>query len=278
MEANQLKSLGRIVQAKHTIPSPYIEDLLPDAKLSIRELICFKFPPLLSSTGKTSAHSFVSSEEPTVSNDSGIQNMLRQIPIPAAETLLELTKFATGGHPNFHSLVCPHTRAAIGERLPLWVISFWLKAFKTITTSVQPWMHVDEHLAHLEDNWKKANATKSLDKLTETQKVLATLPWTTQIQSIDIPDPVHELATYASREWLSDVHENQMLELLRLGVEHDKDLNGSISVKGVFFYPTLLSAFNEGTDMYANATRNISAISVNWAPRYRPAFSRSLLR
>lgn len=179
--------------------------------------------------------------------------MLRQIPIPAMETLLELAKFATGGHPNFCSLVCPHTRVANGERLPLWVLSVWVRAFETITTSAQPWIRADKHIARLESDWKRLSATRSLVKLTEVHKALSTLPWASQIQSIDIADPAHELTTYASRDWLSDTHENQMLELLRWGVEHNEGLSGSIIVKGVFFYACLLSAFNENADVYANA-------------------------
>lgn len=45
MQATQLMFLGKSVTAKHPIPPPYLEELLPDTKLSVHELIHFKFPP-----------------------------------------------------------------------------------------------------------------------------------------------------------------------------------------------------------------------------------------
>ncbi|KAH7908916.1 hypothetical protein BJ138DRAFT_990150, partial [Hygrophoropsis aurantiaca] len=57
---------------------------------------------------------------------------------------------------------------------------------------------------------------------------LASLPWSGNIRGFDNPEPIHRLATYATRGWLGTTHEDQMLDLLR------RDLHrGSTSHKTV---------------------------------------------
>jgi hypothetical protein len=49
----------------------------------------------------------------------------------------------------------------------------------------------------------------------KTYLVLSNLPWFGNIQGFDNEEPISTLARYVTHKWLTDVHENQMLDLLR---------------------------------------------------------------
>ncbi|KAH7917030.1 hypothetical protein BV22DRAFT_994373, partial [Leucogyrophana mollusca] len=49
----------------------------------------------------------------------------------------------------------------------------------------------------------------------EVYNALSSLPWSGDIRGFDSPEPIYKLATYATCHWLSTVHEDQMLDLLR---------------------------------------------------------------
>jgi hypothetical protein len=75
----------------------------------------------------------------------------------------------------------------------------------------------------------------------EAYDVLSYLPWSGNICGFDDDEPLHALAMYASRAWLSTLHENQMLDLLR------RDLlltRSNIEIGNMAFFATLQKAYD----------------------------------
>ena len=93
--------------------------------------------------------------------------------------------------------------------------------------------------------------------------VLSYLPWTSDICGFDNSDPLPTVATYASRSWLTTIHEDQMLDLLR----HDLLLRGSkAEIENMAFFPKLREGYNQrNTGQYNEAQTFVRARSVGEA-------------
>jgi hypothetical protein len=50
---------------------------------------------------------------------------------------------------------------------------------------------------------------------------LAALPWSGKTKGFSNEEPIYKLTTYATHHWLSNVHENQMLDLFRMEIRLD---------------------------------------------------------
>jgi hypothetical protein len=75
----------------------------------------------------------------------------------------------------------------------------------------------------------------------EAYDILSYLPWSGCIWGFDSSEPLHTLATYATCNWLSTTHEDQMLDLLQCDVLF-KGLK--IKIKNMAFFMKLCNAYN----------------------------------
>ena len=71
--------------------------------------------------------------------------------------------------------------------------------------------------------------------------VLSYLPWSGNICGFDDDEPLHTLAVYASREWFSTMHENQMLNLLRCDLLLKRS---NVEIGNMAFFATLQQAYD----------------------------------
>ncbi|KAI0691351.1 hypothetical protein C8T65DRAFT_526915, partial [Cerioporus squamosus] len=74
--------------------------------------------------------------------------------------------------------------------------------------------------------------------------MLSTLSWSGLIRGFDNPEPIETLATYATRDWLSDTHENQMLDLLRIAVTRRPE-GERFEVENIAFWKFLMAAYDK---------------------------------
>ncbi|TFK89742.1 hypothetical protein K466DRAFT_486229 [Polyporus arcularius HHB13444] len=73
--------------------------------------------------------------------------------------------------------------------------------------------------------------------------ILSTLPWSDTLAGFSNREPITTLSRYLSREWLSDIHENQMQDLLRS--ELMRDTNGlAVDLESTYFWKSLKAAFD----------------------------------
>ncbi|TFK83070.1 hypothetical protein K466DRAFT_499153 [Polyporus arcularius HHB13444] len=83
----------------------------------------------------------------------------------------------------------------------------------------------------------------------DVRAILATVPWAGLVRGFDNGEPLHQLATYATRRWFSDVHENQLLDLLRLAVGRHPE-GRRTEVENIAFWKFLVNGYQkraEGT-------------------------------
>lgn len=102
-------------------------------------------------------------------------------------------------------------------------------------------MKAEEFIRLRKKVWKKSVDGSNADVvMQEAYNMLSCLPWYGNIRGFDDSEPLYRLATYASREWLATLHENQMLDLLR----RDLLFTGSrTEIATMAFFTTLCQAY-----------------------------------
>ncbi|KAG2748080.1 hypothetical protein P692DRAFT_20735450 [Suillus brevipes Sb2] len=71
---------------------------------------------------------------------------------------------------------------------------------------------------------------------------LTCISWSGTLDGFAVAEPVVELAVYATDDWLSDVHENQMLDLLRRRIQRQPQ-SQKIEIENIYFYGFLKKAY-----------------------------------
>ncbi|KAG1778132.1 hypothetical protein EV702DRAFT_968606 [Suillus placidus] len=71
---------------------------------------------------------------------------------------------------------------------------------------------------------------------------LVILPWAGNIKGFESEGPIYELARYTTNDWLTDVHESQMLDLLRKKVRQTPG-GFKIEIENTYFYGFLQKAY-----------------------------------
>jgi hypothetical protein len=136
--------------------------------------------------------------------------LISKIPVPCPTIVAELVEACkatiTSGH---LSVSCPHATLAPSERMPIWIITYWTETIN-LRKICEPWVLAEEALRKQKRGWKKSKALVDKAFL-----ALSTLQWSGTIQGFDNNEPISDLARYCTHQWLSDVHKNQMLDLLR---------------------------------------------------------------
>ncbi|KZP06265.1 hypothetical protein FIBSPDRAFT_764713 [Athelia psychrophila] len=78
------------------------------------------------------------------------------------------------------------------------------------------------------------------------------LGWHGKTKGFSNQDPISSLARFATRQWLSDANEDQMLDLLRTDIRRDSS-NPRVSIKGTHFMSKLAEAYGKRDTSYAEA-------------------------
>jgi hypothetical protein len=75
-------------------------------------------------------------------------------------------------------------------------------------------------------------------------EALSTVSWTENIQGFSVSIPTHYLADYTTKEWMTDEHITQMLDLLQQDVIQ-AGLSKTIEIKSVWFLTMLRKGYEE---------------------------------
>ncbi|KAG6380266.1 hypothetical protein JVT61DRAFT_8358 [Boletus reticuloceps] len=154
-----------------------------------------------------------------------------------------------------HSVTCAHLAIdfATSYHLPLWIISYWFKVSHLHNTIWPPWVNAEQVLKQLSCLWRKASNPKgSQDLLQQAYMLLGSLPWSGFVLGFETHEKINHLAAYMTQEWLSDVHEMQMLELLQVTIRRQM-ATIEIEIKGPYFYGYLKSASEAGESRYKDS-------------------------
>jgi hypothetical protein len=178
--------------------------------LSVLEFLKFRLP-IISSLKILAPAKFFSKLNPTITQT----NLLRGIAVPSDKTLADLGEACRATiSSGVASVQCPHVAANPERRLPLWVIPYWTEASNLQKTHRSPWAEAEDCLRQRQQRWKGTNAVATHQLIDQVYDSLGSLPWSGNIKGFSKPEPIYKLATYATRQWLSTIHENQMLNLL----------------------------------------------------------------
>jgi len=126
------------------------------------------------------------------------------------------------------SVACPHALLSPDEHVPLWIITYWTEVISLRATR-EPWVQAEEALRKRKRGWKKSKPL-----IDEAYLALSTLQWSGNIRGFDNEELINNLARYCTHQWLTDTHENQMLDLLRRDLALDPTCS-TIEVENLAF-------------------------------------------
>jgi hypothetical protein len=196
------------------IPDAAQQILLPKPHLSILQFLEFPLPGIAIRT-KHGVSAFFSQQDPTTHEISH----LSKIPIPGKEVVQALcTAFKDAVANGAKSIDCPHVVVHTTPRLPLWTITYWMEVLSLHETRT-PWVLADEALHRRRRASMKKPETRQL--LDDVYLALSTLEWSGYIKGCGDEEPINVLAAYATHQWLTTTHENQILYLLLQDLAHD---------------------------------------------------------
>jgi hypothetical protein len=232
------------------IPSPAVNYLLPDASLSVLEFLEFKLP-VISSSKVLAPAKFFSKLEPTITQT----DLLCGIAMPSEETLAALGAACKSAvKSGAASVLCPHVPTPLEKCLPVWVIPYWTEAANLRRNWRSPWVKADDLLHRRQQFRRDQSVAASRSLIDEVYNNLASLPWAGTIRGFSDEEPVHKLATYATHNWLSTVHEHQMLDLLRVEIRLDPT-RPRIIIKDTAFPHMLHAAYEQRDTGYCSDNR-----------------------
>ncbi len=208
---------------------------LPANKLSVLDLLNHSFLPIIQSFNATDLSSFLSPLPPTTTTVTEIQ----VIPIPPISVVKQLSsKLALT---SAKSIICIHAPGSSNMRIPLWVITYWLETIR-IKPIKQKWVAAEEKLQSLKKRRDRMDETLALIK--RVYDMLGCLSWNEDISGFSTKMSTHYLSTYLTTDWLSDLHESQLLDLLQQEI-HQKGKGGlEVDVGDVFFISKLKEISN----------------------------------
>lgn len=230
------------VDHKLSIPTEIRAIVLPSPTLDILSFVDFSLPPLATSNPPKAAFSLASS---SVHDPSTI----RKLPVPSQETVRALyrDRMEAIGQGLAASLrYTPQTQSASSLHLPLWVVTLWDEVLRLRAPDgpYTRWKKAETALRGRRKIWNTKKSSASYSAVETTYTMLTTLTWSGFVHGFDNLEPIESLATYATRDWLSDVHENQMLDLLRMAVTRRAD-GQRFEVENAAFWKFLTHAYDK---------------------------------
>ena len=229
------------------IPPKILDLVLPDKELSILDFLKFRLPAVARAANGffDPSQKFLSSLTPTLTKIEEIQ----AIPTPPLAVLDGLVKA-----PELlqsQSILCLHAPGFIMEWLPMWAISYWVQVFY-LRPLKKKWLDAEEALQKQEYGKGRTDDTNSLTK--QVHNALACISWAGNINGFSASITTDHLATYLTKNWFSDEHENQMLYFLQREVSRERRDEG-IDICDTFFMTRLinLSQDADGPELYATA-------------------------
>jgi hypothetical protein len=225
------------------IPHNIQNQILPDPALSILEFLKFKLPIVTKTKATYLSSTFFSKKPPTTPSAETIQN----IPVPPPQIVAELGKSCQAEMLDGNlSVVCTHTSLASKLHLPLWIILYWTEVLSLRCKHREPWVLAKEHLRRM-TIWRGNNPAANRQLVDTVYNALSSLAWSGDIQGFDAKEPIYQLAHYLSRRWFSNVHEDQMVDLLRRSIRLNQSTSGHFEIESLAFYDKIKDAYQQQT-------------------------------
>lgn len=217
------------------IPESIAALILPNDTLSVAELLNFRLP-IPRSTSFTDSDDYLTEE---THNTEDLEE-IRNLPSPPAAVvhalILALQETSAAAVTSSH---CPRTA---GKRYPLWVITYWGEVLQ-IRVVLERWISADNGIRTQMERLDHDEPEAGKELWTACDAML-TLPWSGSISGFSAKIALHHLAAYFTEEWLSDEHENQMLDILRDDLrDRDHPLANSAHIETTNFIPILSDGF-----------------------------------
>lgn len=235
----EMSTVSLIAHPKLQLPFDAITHLLPAPALSVLQLLDFSLPTIQSGDATIPPEAFFHHVSPNLLDMAEIKT----IPIPPINVLENLIKqhqqFLDNGAQSIRSA---HMSGVHTLCLPLWVIHYWLEVVTLCTSYIIPWRCAEENLQKMSQAWKGDNAAESRKLVRQVYSSLDSLLWSRNIEGFSGQDPIVNLHAYATNNWLSDIHENQMLDLLRQWL-YQQQSGRQLLVKNTFFINYLQKAY-----------------------------------
>lgn len=234
--------LPRSMQKQLIIPKELQSKLLPSDTFTVNQLLEFHLPSQQTSTIFTQPDQYLSSDPIHYSEFNAIKIITPPTSVIKSLSHAVLTMDKTD---TIQSIACPHAPGHSRERYPLWLLTFWSEL---------------THVGHIKTRWEQAvqylakpdtelrNSGVSEEKAEMVYQEIRALPWNALINGFDNQGQLFQLHTYCSRDWLSSVHIDHMLDLLKddLGIP----VNNMISVQHAWHAQQVLATYCYGTETY----------------------------
>ncbi|KAG2067101.1 hypothetical protein BDR04DRAFT_1028389, partial [Suillus decipiens] len=205
---NAVKALHPLLE----LPEDVLTQILPHKDLSVLEFLSFKLPAIMVTTKHMSVEAFFSEDQPTFRD----AQLIQDFPIPSTQTLDMLCKSSSKAVEN--GALPPKCAHLVGNatktRLLLWVLTYWCEVTMLCHKHLEPWIRAEQNMERRTQLWKNKEGEEAQRLITKIYNALTCISWSGKLSGFATAEPVVELASYATDEWLSDVHENQMLDLL----------------------------------------------------------------
>jgi hypothetical protein len=217
------------------IPLNILDVILPKKDISVLDFLNFSLPGIARESPNLvlQPQTFFSTQTVTTTDPRKIQ----QIPLPPISILEHLLQATE--RQNAQSIVCQHVPGLTGLHFPLWIVTYWDEAARTWTVK-NTWILAE---AEMELQMKEKNQTEEAkDLITRVSNALAIISWSATVQGFLGAVSVECLATYMTKDWLTDEHENQMLHLLGRELERSSEGEG-IYIADTFFVPSLIRTY-----------------------------------
>lgn len=221
-------------KTSHRVPRYVRDALLPKPSLSIQDLLLFRFldtcPDYTTSQKIKESQRYFSHLPATTENANDIQ----AIPIPPHSIRTQLqNQWRREAEQGALSVDCTwmhrNNTSKDTARVPLWSIRLWEELVMCQETYKKPWTRVVKYLALRQSS---AMSTTSQALVARVYETLSSVSWSGYLNGFDEKDSIYHLAKFGTDAWLTDVQEDQMLQLLR------RDLQEMGLTDQVQFLPT----------------------------------------
>lgn len=222
-----------------TIPKELERALLPAETFTVNQLLEFHLPVQQMSTVFTQPDQYLSSDPINCS-----QFNAADILTPPT-SVIEMLSHAIPTMDKIQSIQCPHTHTHSGKRYPLWLLTFWSE-LTHVRFIKERWNQAVQYLAKPDTDL--TNSGLPIEKAKKVcQKILA-LPWNARISGFEDQDQLFQLHTFCSRDWLSSIHINLILDLLKNDLELTADT--LTSIQHTYHAQQVLAAYYYGNETY----------------------------
>ncbi len=223
------------------IPSDARNSLLPSPELDIWTFLNFPLPPVAQPGSTTQPTASFSLADPTLPNASSIRKLL----VPTSTIVQDLYRGRLdAARQGLCSIRYVVNQSSAPVYIPLWVLTFWDEVIRLRAAdgAYTHWKRAEEWLRARRKVWNTKKPSEVYSAVEDTYMRFSTLPWSGTVRGFDNQEPLHTLATYATHRWLSDVQENQMLDLLRIAVSRRPE-GHRFEVENIAFWKFLKFAY-----------------------------------